>query len=621
VSSTPYDPKKMRRLDPELAEKLERVLADKAKAKATADTSADRVSQGARDAGTPESPATPSCPAEAPTASSEASPPLSERSANLSLSFQKPVDASEGGAALPASEEGAATAGSSRSEASPSASEVSQAREVADLVASLATDNEVIPDCKRSAEELSLPTWQTKSSRREDAEFGLPAEFDEELRAMTDAELGSAWGWLTKRRYRGLSSRDLAVQQEVYARCLGILDLYGLGRQPTVSAMLEEALRSQGCRSGVALYIIALQELMLVRGRMALRLSASEAYALKGFSPSAWWAAVARLETMGILQRVRSVKPGEHGPAPVQRCTNLYVLGPWWFAGRKDKDGEPVQGTTPLELSLGLLELCVRREESPAATAALRRTLRPRRERRRARNSYNRDRNRRRHRGLPPRVTSTPEVVRAADVLARARRAQEEAVAESWNRRRAQAVMRGDLEGVGMGEAPPLPVPPCSRAAEVAAERQVAEVNRGEPVGAHLRQELAQMGGAARLPSRLHSEFANCRPVFGWQSRRGKPKEKTTSSELTSPSPRTTRLSEQSPDNPTHTPQDPVSRTKAGDKSTKTNALLGARTRALDGDGPTHASENAPDTASLQDDPIIREAFLASYGRPMSSRK
>jgi len=93
-------------------------------------------------------------------------------------------------------------------------------------------DGDKLPDCKRSAEELSLLTWQEKSTRREDETFEHPPELDAELRGMSDPKLGEAWGWMSKRRYRGLSDRDLAVQREVYARSLGMLDLYGLDRQP-----------------------------------------------------------------------------------------------------------------------------------------------------------------------------------------------------------------------------------------------------------------------------------------------------------------------------------------------------------------------------------------------------
>ena len=483
-------------------------------------------------------------------------------------------------------------------------------------------DDGRLPDCKRSVEELSLLTWQEQSTRREDPEFEHPAEFDAGLRALSDGELGEAWGWVLKRRYRGLSPRDEAVQREVYARCLGMLDLYGLDRQPAVSAMLTEVLRKQGCRSAVALYIVALLELMLVRGRLALRLSASDAYTLKGCAASTWWAAVARLEEMGILQRTRAVKSGEHGPAPVQRDTNLYVLGPWWFAGRKNGSGEPRPGTTPLEQALGLLNKCVYGEDSPAAAAAHRKTLAPRKARRRLRNTASRDRNRRRHRDLKPQVTTTPGVVRAADALARARQAEELAAADAHHHKRAQALLRGDLEGVGLGTgaSPPSPELPVrsTEAAEAAAAAQVAAVNRGEPEGPALRREVAKIRGVRRVftlsPS---SELVNCRPVSGRQSRRGRPKEKITSVDngfLPMPTPSAARTE---PPTTSPNPQSSVRATKAGDKSSS-EGFRGARARALDGERPEEVLRGSEPAASLQDADFVQRAFAACFGRSMA---
>jgi len=481
--------------------------------------------------------------------------------------------------------------------------------EVDALLAKLQTAlpfEEETPDCKRSAEELSLLAWQDKSTRREDEVFELPAEYDAELRCMSDAELGEAWGWVTKRRYRGLSSRDQAVQREVYARSLGLLDLYGLARQPAVSARLEEVLRAQRCRSSVALYVVALLELMLVRRRLALRLSASDAHTLKGCAASTWWAAIGRLETLGILQRVRTSKPGEHGPAPVQRSTNLYVLGPWWFEGKKNRHGEPIPGTTPLEQGLGLLDKCTRKEDSPAAAAAMRETLRPRRARRRAVNTRNRDRNRLRHRALPPRVATTPDVARAADVLARARLAELEVAKEARDLRRAQALMSGDLTAVEHQEEPVTEVAPAesSERAEDAAVAQVARVNRGMPEGGDLRREVTRM--RLRAPSPSSREEVNCRPEIGRQSRRGKPKEKFF---LEPPPPSLRPAASQT--------QDPPPRTKAGDNSTRPTVNLRVRAQALDGGSSNDRFRQRDEPASLQDDPIIRQAFVATFGHSM----
>ena len=613
-----YDPDKLRRLDPKLAGQLEEVMARK--------EAAEKASEGPEAAPSPAlAPRTPQdhvrAPEETPAASEAPGEPPAPREARRRR--QKPPRRSEFAEGwqeplLPPEayevegQSGLFGGGGSVAAPDPEEAEPSEVEALmAKLQRSLPFEEEALPDCKRSAEELSLLTWQEKSTRREDVEFAHPAEYDGELRGMSDRELGEAWGWLTKRRYRGLSARDQAVQREVYARSLGILDLYGLVRQPAVSAMLEEVLRGQGCRSAVALYVVALLEVMLVRGRMALRMSASDAHVLKGCAASTWWAAIRRLETLGIVQRVRTCKPGEHGSAPVQRNTNLYVLGGWWFEGRKDAHGDPVPGTTPLEQALGLQGKCVRREESPAARAATQRTLRPRRARRRAVNTRQRDRNRRRHRALPPRVSSTPEVARTADVLARARLETEGAAAEARDRRRAQALMRGELEAASVtGEPAALEVPllPCG-ALEAAADTQVAQANRGEPEGEALRRELVRvMADPARGP-----EF-NCRPVFGRQSRRGEPKEK-----FFFPNRPPLPVPQSVPPPSLTSPQ--ASPTKAGDTSASRNGSLGVRARALDGGSSLRGRSHGDEPASLQDDPVIQRAFMASFGRQMPEQE
>lgn len=612
----PYDPDKMRALDPALAEKVEAAMARKAEVNAPTEKAPEarceapsppeppkaRLSfhEAPQDAsGQPEP--SPEPPRAAEAAEDDCGAPQRPKDGDGYQEPLLPPEAMEidgqgdlyggGGSVAPAPEE-----------ESEEESEVDAL--LAKLQRSFAFEESVLPDCKRSAEELSLPTWQHKSTRRKDEVFEHPAEHDAELRAMSDRELADAWGWVTKRRYRGLSERDQSVQREVYARSLGLLDLYGLGRHPAVSAMLEEALRSQGCRSAVALYIVGLLELMLVRGRMALRMSAADAHVTKGCAASTWWAAVARLEDIGILQRVRTSKPGEHGPAPVQRSTNLYVLGPWWFEG-----DTPM--ATPLAQTVALLGKCTRQEDSPAARAALRKTRNARKARRRAVNTRNRDRNRRRHRALPPRVTSTPEVERVTEVLAREYEETAKTMAEQACTQRARALMEGNLDAVsvGLGETPPpeaQTVP--SEALEAAAVAQVEAVNRGEPAGDRLRHELVRARTGLRVARRASAQLVNCRPVSERQSRRGRPKEKILSS-ATPPLP-----SPEFPKPPTPVPKALPSN---GDNLPSTNPLLGDRARALDEDRPDKS--NRP--ASLQDDPIVQQAFMASYGRPMSKQE
>ena len=481
-------------------------------------------------------------------------------------------------------------------------------RAVQALVARLVEEQ---PDCKRTAEELSLSAWRTKSNRREGEAFALPPEFDVELRAMSDSELGIAWGWVTKHRYRGLSARDEAVQREVYARSLSIADLYGLARQPAVSAMLEETLRGQGCRSAIALYVCALLELMIAKGRLAVRISAAEAHVLKGCAASSWWAAIRKLQEMGILIRVRSSKPGAHG-VPVQRCTNLYQLGPWWFAGALNTGGDPIPGTTPLELVVGLLGLVQRQKPSAAATAATERGLRGRRARRRSRNQASRDRNRRRYAALPPKVVTTREVERVVNGLARERQMQLEAAAASETRQRAQALLQGELAGVRVGEAGAAPEPLFEDTAplEAAAVNQVARLNRGLAEGMELRREVARRRGIRSLPSSHRSDIVNCRPESSRQSRRGKLSEKNSiAPPLSERSITKTPLPQTSHERPP--PPDPHTPTKAGDKWGTSTVATRTDARALDEIARSaQRSDRLVDTA-------IREAFAAMFGHDM----
>ena len=576
----PYDPDKMRRLDPALASKVEEAMARKAEDKARAEKAAEALC----DAPSPSEPPRPplsfhSAPGDAP---GRPEPPSRSR---------RPAEADEGGCEAPQRPRG--IEGFQEPLLAPEAMEIdgqgdlfggggsvapapddrSEESEVDALVSKLqgSLALEGVPDCKRSAEELSLLTWRDKSTRREDEAFEHPPEFDDELRAMPDKKLAEAWGWLTKRRYRGLSERDQAVQREVYARSFGMPDLYGLGRQPAVSAMLEDVLRSQGCRSGVALYIASLLEKMIQQGRMALRLSAADARVLKGCAASTWWAAVAQLEGMGILERVHTAKPGEYGSAPVQRSTNLYVLGPWWFEGS-------TPGTTPLAELGGLMDKCTRQKDSRAARAALRKTRSARKARRRAVNARNRDRNRRRHHALPPKVTSTREVERVTEVLAREHEEATKAAALHDSRKRAQALMEGNLEAAraGLGETtPPEVQAPSSEALEAAAVAQVQAVNRGEPGGDGLRLELVRARTGIRVARRASVPLGNCRPVSERQSRRGRREEEFNPIE-TPPLPSLTY-----PKPPTPIPKTP--RSNVGDKPSCSKTSLGDRARALDG--------------------------------------
>lgn len=439
-----------------------------------------------------------------------------------------------------------------------------------------------LPACKRSAESQALPTWHQRSTRREDLVFEHPPEHAD-LRRLGDQALGARWGWVSKHRGRGLSSRDEAIQREVYARCLGVHDLYGLDWSPRASASNIEALRAMGCGGPIARDVMALLELTIARGRMGLRLSAPEARTVLTWSISGWWKAIARLEELGVLVRVGSIKVNEDGPAPVQTDSNIYVLGPWWFEG--------IEGVTPLESALGLL---AKREGKPtrAAKVVHERVMGLRRGRRRAHSTITRDRNRRRHHGLEPRATSTAAVIVEADRLARKRGAEIEAQRAAQDRERGRALMEG--RGVTLRESRadvPLDVP-SSQEAEAAAVAHVEAENRGDPRGAgSLRRAVRTLGEARdsqdELPSTKWSAFPKGKIEGKLVLSRERDLARETSSTL----------------------DDPDLKTKAGDKSGQRNSSLGDRARALDG--------KARDRRPSQDDAVFRDAFASLFGRSL----
>ena len=460
---------------------------------------------------------------------------------------------------------------------------------------------ENLPACKRSAESQALPTWQERSTRREGDAFEHPPE-QSDVRGLSDAALGERWGWLSKHRGRGLSARDEAVQREVYARCLGVPDLYGLDWNQAGSAYLRETLRKLGSRSEVARTIVALFELMVSRGRIALRLSAPDARMLFGWSLSTWWAAVARLEDLGMLCRVKSIKSGEHGASPVQADTNLYVLGPWWFASA-GKD------PTPLQTVLGLFAQRETRQPSADAARAHHRLLLQRKERRRESNTVNRDRNRRRHHGLPAKATTTKTVLREAEAIAKRRQALEEKRSQGRDQARAQAMLRG--ESFGLGESrpalPPTPAEP-SGAAEAAAQAYVSLRNSGlRAAGALLhRESRALCAGLVESQFELPSGFRSAIP-------KGKNAGKKSIADEPRPQPKPTppRPESQPPDAPETLP-----RTKAGDRSGQDESLR-VRTQALEGKVRTRRLPSVAKTPRATLPEQLRAMYSMLYGRRM----
>lgn len=477
-----------------------------------------------------------------------------------------------------------------------------------------------LPACKRQAESFAVPTWHERSERSHRLEFEQPAEF-EALTSMPDKELSKNWGWTLKRRYRGLSKRDKAVQREVYARCLGHDDLYGRDLARAASDPLREQVRKLGCRSNVALHIVGLLETAVTQGRMGVRLSAPEYRSLTGHTLSVWWYAVAKLESLGIVQRVGAVKSGtkRYGGAPVQKDTNLYVPGPWWFEAGKG------ESWSPLEAALGLFAK-VRRLSSPkalrtAAKKAHENLMGNRRKRRRETNTASRDRNRKRHHDLGPKVTSTPEVEAAADALAKRRQAEAQAQETEDARQRARALMRGESVPLGDAAEPqasraPQAAPDASKA-EAAAQTVVSLRNAGvkakRSLGSILRQAVERLGAGSSPPAEDAADVdVNCRPKFGRQSRRGRRKEELLSSVEPQPPPKTPT---QAPDKPPATLKTPVSRPGAGDKSAHERPDCD-RARALDGKGSD--SDGASLTGSaLRGPDFFRQAFTGLFGHDM----
>ncbi|MBV1862578.1 MAG: hypothetical protein KUG77_29420, partial [Nannocystaceae bacterium] len=389
---------------------------------------------------------------------------------------------------------------------------------------------------------------------------------------------------------------------EVYARCLGVPDLYGLDWNQAGSAYLRETLRKLGSRSEVARTIVALFEQMASRGRIALRLSAPDARMLFGWSLSTWWAAVARLEDLGMLCRVKSIKSGEHGASPVQADTNLYVMGPWWFASA-GKD------PTPLQTVLGLFAQRETRQPSAEAARAHHRLLLQRKERRRENNTVNRDRNRRRHHDLPAKATTTKTVLREAEAIAKRRQALEEKRSQGRDQARAKAMLRG--ESFGLGESrpalPPAPTEP-SAAAEAAAEAHVSLRNSGlRAVGAQLhRESWVLCAGLSDSQFELPSGFRSAIP-------KGKNAGKKSIADEPRPSP---KPAPPRPESPPPETTSAFSSSEAGDKSGQDDPLR-VRTRALEGKVRTRRLPSAAKIPQTTLPEQLRAMYSMLYGGRM----
>lgn len=496
--------------------------------------------------------------------------------------------------------------------------------EVDALLAELQTEllgERDLPACKRSAETFAVPTWHERSERSRREEFEQPPKFAP-LTQMSDARLASDWGWVLKHRGRGLSKRDQAVQREVYARCLGAGDLVGLDLSKSGSGPLRELVRKRGCWSSVALGVMGLIETVLARGKMGLRLSAPDFHALTGHAKSTWWYAVKRLEALGIVQRVEAVKGDTQrfGGAPVQRDTNLYVPGPWWF---ERSEGET---WSPLEAALGLFAK-VRRKPMPgrlgAATKRAHESLmNARRQRRRKMNQQSRDRNRKRLHNLPPKVASTAEVEAVADALAAKRQAEVEAQAAASARGRAQALMRGEPVAVGpevaAAEATPVPAPEVPELEEAAATA-VKQANAGEKpkrsLGGVFRRALGLLTGApVPAPSSENVSHFNCHPSLRRQSRRGRTKEEIISTAEPQPSPESPPPQ---PDAPPTLTKTPSRAPKFGDTSGPARPACD-RARALDGRVLLKRASGEPKRSEpLRGPALFRQAFAELFGREL----
>jgi hypothetical protein len=489
---------------------------------------------------------------------------------------------------------------------------------LAELQSELSEEGD-LPACKQQAESFAVPTWHERSERSHREEFEQSPEF-EWMTSMADKKLSKNWGWAQKHRGRGLSKRDKAVQREVYARCLGFSDLHGRDLAPAATGPLRERVRKLGCRSNVALYILGLLETAVTQGRMGLRLSAPEFRSLTGHTLSVWWYAVGKLESLGIVQRVGAVKGGtkRFGGAPVQKDTNLYVPGPWWFEAGKG------ESWSPLEAALGLFAK-VRRLASPkaikaAAKGAHEGLMGARRKRRRETNKASRDRNRKRHQNLPPKVTSTPEVEAAADALAKRRQAEEKTQKAEEARQRARSLMRGDSVPLGDAAKPQaLQAAPDASKAERAAEAVVALRNAGvkakRSLGSILRAAVEAVGRPGFTPEFEDEESVdvNCRPNFGRQSRRGRTKEEITLPSEPKPPPKTPL---RQPETPPTKLDCPLSRPGAGDKSAHVRPACD-RAQALDGTPLARRPASASENQRPRGPQFFREAFSSVYGHHM----
>lgn len=577
---------KLRALDPKVAAQLEDVLRRKAEGSSDEASACESAERGVVECSeVNESP--PLLRSEVDVSDGGDTTP--SRSAPSRLSFRAPESSAE--VETPPQRSHDPDARSERPPMSAAPSPNTKKDDVGDLVASARrplpfNEDAPVPACKRTAESQALPTWHARSTRREHASFDHPAEFAH-VRAFDDAELSKRWGWLCKHRCRGLSDLDQAVQREIYARCLGYRDLYGLRYLPRASAWLVEALRAMGCRSTIAHTLVSLLELSVQRGRWAVRISAPEARSLYGWSLSGWWSAVARLEELGVIGRVRSPKDND-GPEPVQVDTNLYVLGPWWVAAEEG-------GLAPLQAVVALLD-----PQSPK-NEVHREVLVRRRERRRETNTATRDRNRRRGHALPPRVVSTRAVVQQVDRIAARVEKVQEREQRSFDLERARLMLRGQ-RSPALGERRVLAkaVFVDSSDAEFAAASHVEASNKGESscvLDAHFG---VLRDAVSFLEAQLPSEIATALP-------KGKIDRKKLS--LGSPPP-PFKANTSSQDLPTTARPSSISSTTSSDSS-PSQQHLGARARALDD------ASNRRTQARQPFELFLRDKFREVYGAEM----
>ena len=170
-----------------------------------------------------------------------------------------------------------------------------------------------------------------------------------DLAKLTTKELAKRLRHLWRRRGRGLSELDHAVQREWSARSLGFGYFYAQPEPHLPAQLVQLAGRRAATQRRLVLAAVCIS---LVRGALGLTISAPEAERLWGIPASTWWQVIAWLEERGLVVRMRRWKnnaitrdaKGERLP-PVQFCPNWIGPGPVLLARLDEIVGAFRKGT------------------------------------------------------------------------------------------------------------------------------------------------------------------------------------------------------------------------------------------------------------------------------------